>query len=203
MRRLRHRGGHEDPSVRRARREDIQVHQEAPDRINVPGRFEPGRKYTIFLPDDFSCNGRKYVRSVTSFTMPDLPPRVAFGEKGSVIERDSRQILNLSLTNVEELEVRTLRLPLLLVPAASSDPDFERVRDLVTTRYSALRDSLGNDPAFRFFLAEPAESRQAFHPRKPATRPRPSRSLSRSGRTGRRGPPWPSRRPVRAAAGRR
>jgi uncharacterized protein YfaS (alpha-2-macroglobulin family) len=154
------------PSVAR-RREDIQVHQEAPDRINVPGRFEPGKKYTIFLPDDFSCNGRKYVRTVTSFTMPDLPPRVAFGEKGSVIERDSRQILNLSLTNVEELDVRALRLPLLLVPAASSVPDFDRVRDLATARYGALRESLGDDPAFRLFLGEPVENRQTFRPGKP------------------------------------
>jgi uncharacterized protein YfaS (alpha-2-macroglobulin family) len=148
-------------------REVLQVHQDAPDRVRVPGRFEPGKKYTVFLPDDFVCGGRKYSRSATSFTMPDLPSKITFREKGSVVERDSRQILNLSLTNVEELDVRALRLPLLLVPAATSGAGFDRVRDLVTTRYGALRDSLGNDPAFRLFLGEPAESRQAFRPRKP------------------------------------
>jgi hypothetical protein len=180
------------PSAER-RREDIRVHQEAPDRINVPGRFEPGRKYTIFLPDDFSCNGRKYVRSVTSFTMPDLPPRVAFGEKGSVIERDSRQILNLSLTNVEELDVRTSfsSFRARRSDSTGSDP---------ATRYSALRDFLAT---IRLRASQSGRDARRSIPESPATRPRPSRSLSRSGRTGRRGPPWPSRRPVRAAAGRR
>ena len=144
----------------------FRVLQETPDSVSIPGRFEPGKKYTVFLPDDFVCGGRKYSRTVASFTMPDLPSKVAFREKGSVVERDSRQILNLSLTNVEELDVRTLRLPLLLVPAASSASDFGRLRDLSSARYAALRASLGDDPAFRRFLVEPAENRQAFRPGK-------------------------------------
>ena len=148
-------------------REGIGVHQETPDRVTVSGRFEPGKRYTVFLPDDFACSGRKYVRSATAFTMPDLPSKITFREKGSVVERDSRQILNLSLTNVEELDVRVLRLPLLLVPAASAASGFDRVRELATARFGALRESLGNDPAFRLFLGEPAENRQAFRPGKP------------------------------------
>jgi uncharacterized protein YfaS (alpha-2-macroglobulin family) len=145
----------------------IRLRQEAPDRVALFGRFEPGKNYTVFLPDDFACGGRKYSRSTTSVTMPDLPSKITFQEKGSAIERDSRQILNLSLTNVEELDVRALRLPLLLVPAASSASGFDRVRELATARYDALRKSLGGDPAFRPFLVEPVESRQAFRPGKP------------------------------------
>jgi hypothetical protein len=153
------------PSVAR-RWTDIQVHQEAPDRVSIPGRFVPGTKYTVFLPDDFACNGRKYVRTLTSYTMPDLPPRIAFGEKGSVIERDSRQILNASVTNVGELEARALRIPLLLVPAVASIPNYDGVRDRVSTRFKALREAVGDDPALRPFLREPVEDRQAFRPGK-------------------------------------
>ena len=58
------------------------------------GHFKPGQRYALILPQDYkSAYGKTYAKGVTSFAMPDRPSELAYLEQGSVIERDSRQML--------------------------------------------------------------------------------------------------------------
>ncbi len=140
------------------------------DRIAVTGDFKPGQKYAVYLPDGFVCRGRKFVKGRDAFTVPDLPSKVAFKDEGSVIERDSRQLLNVSITNVDELQVRALRLPLLLAPAAlreaRSPASLDKAGKTLEANFAALADALKQAPELAPFLRAPAESRNVFRPGK-------------------------------------
>ncbi len=47
-----------------------------------------------------------------------MPPKIEFADGRTVIERDSRQMLHLSLTNVAELSIKGLGLPPVMAPMA-------------------------------------------------------------------------------------
>lgn len=74
--------------------------------------FKPNRQYIVIIPHDFkSINSRTYAKGVTSFTMPDRDPDIAFFQQGSVIERNSRQMLHVQIMNVKELRFLCLKIP--------------------------------------------------------------------------------------------
>ncbi len=147
-------------------------HQRDNDRIAVTGYFKAGQKYVVYLPEGFECRGRRFVKGRDSFTVPDLPSKIAFKDAGSVIERDSRQLLSVRITNVDELRVRALRVPLLLAPAAlgeaKSAASLDEAAKKIEARLAALGDAVKGDPELSPFLRAPAASERIFRPGKAA-----------------------------------
>jgi uncharacterized protein YfaS (alpha-2-macroglobulin family) len=138
--------------------------------VVLKGEFKPGQSYRLFIPDGFECGGREYRKGVETFRMPDLVPELTLAEKGTVVERDSRQMLGVRVTNVEELAVRSLSIPPVLAAAAwresAARPAPEALRETLAKRYAAIEAVLAADNAMRPFLGGMAEGRQLFFPGK-------------------------------------
>ena len=142
--------------------------QLAPNILQIHSDFEYGKHYVLSLPDDFSASGKRYKKTINSFDMPDLRPAVAFLEPGSVIERDSRQMLHLRVTNADRIGVKTVRTPPLVLPLAL---DLEKNwkahlsddwRSILLNAEDKVVTIIGSEPAFSGFLADPSESREIF-----------------------------------------
>lgn len=88
--------------------------------LTLKGWSKPGRQYIVILPHDFkSINGRTYAKGVKSFTMPGRDPDISFLQQGSVIERNSRQMLLVQIMNVKGLRFLGLKIPPILALYAS------------------------------------------------------------------------------------
>jgi len=91
----------------------------------LKGKFVYGTKYLLSLPEDVKVQNRTYVAKVSTFPMPDRPPKVEYVEAKSVIELDSRQLVHVRTQNVGNLLVEGVQLPPVLLPmalAAEKDP---------------------------------------------------------------------------------
>ena len=87
-------------------------------RLTLKGRFKFGLGYVVNLPENLKVAGLTYVPTVTSFFMPDRPPKLEFIENKSLIERDSRELLHVRAQNVQSLLLEGIRIPPLLLPQA-------------------------------------------------------------------------------------
>lgn len=89
------------------------------DTLRLVGDFKPGSSYLISFPKDFkNDSGRAYHATLNTFQMPDLKPVVAYGLTRTTIERDSRQMVHLDLTNVSEVLYEGVSVP----PVLAADP---------------------------------------------------------------------------------
>ncbi len=86
--------------------------------LTLKGAFKYGSHYVINLPDNFTYNRRTYVRTLNTFFLPDMLPRVEFVDHKSVIERDSRQLLQIQVRNLDRLVLDTIKVPPILLPMA-------------------------------------------------------------------------------------
>ncbi|MDD2902538.1 MAG: MG2 domain-containing protein, partial [Syntrophales bacterium] len=94
--------------------------------LTLKGTFVYGTTYGIALPGDQKIQKRTYLPTISSFKMPDRPPKVEFVGKKSVIELDSRQLLHVRTQNVGSLLLEEVKLPPVLLPlalAAKKDPE--------------------------------------------------------------------------------
>jgi uncharacterized protein YfaS (alpha-2-macroglobulin family) len=125
------------------------------------GEFKPGQQYSIFIPETVSCSGLSYQETKRAFKMPDMASSIDFVEKGSVIERNGRQMLHANLTNVEELLFQGLKIPPILAPQAV-DVTFEKTKEGLENRFKAIKPFIDSNPALREFAGEIVEERQLF-----------------------------------------
>ncbi len=89
------------------------------DALRIVGSFKPGTTYRISLPKDFrNTSARSYHATLNTFRMPDLKPVVAYGLFKTTIERDSRQMVHLDLTNVNEVLYEGVCVPPILAADA-------------------------------------------------------------------------------------
>ena len=135
-------------------------------RLTLKGKFKFGIGYVVTLPENFSLTGLAYAPTVTSFFMPDRPPKVEFIERQNLIERDSRQLLHVRAQNVKSLLLEGIRVPPLLLPQALAVEDIPADWDQTLTEFKAGADRLkqlaqGNK-ALAPFLREPLEEKQLF-----------------------------------------
>lgn len=135
------------------------------DGIRLAGPFKRGETYALSLPDGLAlADGRKYERTIYQFTMPNLPPLIAFAGKETVIERDSRQLLHTQIRNLEEILVETLTVPPLLlqaVPSGANLPLASAAAALEKER-SRIAPVLTADPVFAPFIGPATGNRHLF-----------------------------------------
>ena len=130
--------------------------------------FKSGQEYAITIPDTVECNGLKYVKTVDRFKMPDRASDIHFMEKGTVIERDSRQMVHVSVTNINELKFDGLQIPPLLIPFAIKEIEakssFNEIRETLKNVYKSMEETIGAKPEFSDFMGGFIEDRQVFFP---------------------------------------
>jgi len=143
--------------------------------VTLHANFRPGQTYKLTLPDDYaSANNKPYKKGVSSFDMPNLPPELALPEPGTVIERDSRQMLHVQVTNVDMLRFRGLQLPPVMLPRAveyakekQKDRQWDDMLGSITGGYEAIEKALKGDSDFKAFLRPVTFDSQAFLPGRP------------------------------------
>lgn len=140
--------------------------------LTIRGQFKPGQQYAVILPPTFkSANGRTYAKTVTGFAMPDLPTQISYIEQGSVIERDSRQMLHVQLRNVNEVQFQGLQVPPGLLPevihlsgGASANP-WGTIRPHLLQRADHVTSFLMQDRDFELLAGKAIEDEQLFFSR--------------------------------------
>ena len=139
--------------------------------LTLKGAFKYGSHYFINLPDNFTYNRRTYVKTLNTFFLPDMLPGVEFVDHKSVIERDSRQLLQIQVRNLDRLVLDTIKVPPILLPLAvaaeQGSGDWQNF-------LSQLKDSLDelqgkgllNEAPLKglqpIFFTSPREDRQLF-----------------------------------------
>ena len=135
-------------------------------KLTLKGKFKFGIGYVVTLPENFSLTGLTYVPTVTSFFMPDRPPKLEFIERQNLIERDSRQLLHVRAQNVKSLFLEGVRVPPLLLPQALAVEDIPADWDKTLTEFKAgaarLKQLAQGNKALAPFLREPLEEKQLF-----------------------------------------
>ena len=86
--------------------------------LTLRGAFKFGSNYVLNLPDTFTYNRRTYVKGRNSFFLPDMAPRAEFIDHKSVIERDSRQLLQVQVRNLDSVILEGIKVPPILLPQA-------------------------------------------------------------------------------------
>ena len=134
--------------------------------LTLKGTFVYGTKYLISLPEDLKVQTRTYLPTVSTFPMPDRPPRVEFVEAKSVIELDSRQLLHVRTQNVSSLLVEGVRVPPILLPlalAAEKDPGaWDQQLELLKTAAAQAEALAKGQKGLAPFWAKLAEEKQLF-----------------------------------------
>ena len=84
--------------------------------LTLRGALKYGTHYVINLPDSFTYNRRTYVKTLNTFFLPDMVPKAEFVDQKSVIERDSRQLLQVQVRNLDRVILAGLKVPPILLP---------------------------------------------------------------------------------------
>lgn len=135
-------------------------------RLTLKGRFKYGIGYVVSLPENFTLAGQTYAPTVTSFLMPDRPPKLEFVEKKNLIERDSRELLHVRAENVKSLLLEGIRIPPLLLPQAlaveENPADWVRLLPELKAGSEQLKNLAKGNKALAPFLLEPFAEKQLF-----------------------------------------
>ena len=139
--------------------------------LTLKGTFKYGSHYVINLPDNFSYNRRAYVKTLNTFFLPDMLPRVEFVDHKSVIERDSRQLLQIQVRNLDRLVLDTITVPPILLPmAVAAEQGAEDWQNLLSQLKGGLDELQGkgllNEAPLKglnpIFFTTPREDKQLF-----------------------------------------
>ncbi|MBI5745426.1 MAG: hypothetical protein HZA13_00290 [Nitrospirae bacterium] len=135
--------------------------------FNIIGEFKAGQNYSISISKDFSCGGLAYLQTLNTFKMPDKKSGIEFIEKGSIIEKNSRQMLHLDLVNIDELLFQGLSIPPILIPLtidSVSGLSYEKIKATYEERLRTIMPILDKGPGLKEFAGAIIEERQLFFP---------------------------------------
>ncbi|MEW6087483.1 MAG: alpha-2-macroglobulin family protein [bacterium] len=141
--------------------------------VDVHGDFIQGQNYKVLVGENFkSTDGRKYVEGTNSFIIPDYLPSIKYSDAGSIIERDSRQMLNVKIMNVNEILYEGLKIPPILIPTVINLKDqlkYEKLSANLDKQSAGIKSSLKSDEdkIFADFLDETKYTSKLFFNNKP------------------------------------
>jgi uncharacterized protein YfaS (alpha-2-macroglobulin family) len=134
--------------------------------LTLKGNFKYGAGHFVTLKDGVNVQGRTYVPTVTTFMMPNRPATMEFIGEKRVIERDSQQLLHVRVANVDNLQLRQVRVPPLLLPQAlaaeKAGADIKKITEELSTAADQLKPLLQGNSAYAPFVAAPLEEQQLF-----------------------------------------
>lgn len=137
--------------------------------LTLKGNFRRSENYAIFIPKDTYCKGHKYVETLATFQMPEHLPSVELALPGTVIERDSRQMIHTRVVNIDHLLFKGLRIPVFLIPYALQELNkdnisLETVQEVLERKYGQIESNLGNISELQPFIDEIFTEQQLFFP---------------------------------------
>lgn len=137
--------------------------------LRLKGDFKHGVQYRISLPRVAKgAVGSVYRETLSTFTMPDRKPLLKFAESQTLIERDSRQMLHVNVTNVDELLFEGVSVPPALIPlvvsssAEFSNQDLSQVIRKIREWREMIQPDLEGKAEYAGFLGEVAQESQLF-----------------------------------------
>ena len=127
------------------------------NQVSLKGDFKAGQRYSLIFKPGFKIDGKKYKPTTTSFIIEPLS-YIKFFEENNVIERNSKQLLHLNLTNIDRFTVHSMNIPPIYIPHVL-DTNIkweEKLDDLVSYQdylklaflpheFTGLRGKLGKD----------------------------------------------------------
>lgn len=139
--------------------------------VVLKGGFKPGKKYRLVVPSDYDWGPVRIAKGTVEFAVPDLAPSILFSDQGAVVERDSRQMVPVTVTNAGSVAAEVLRVPPALVPAllppgqGGAGFDYRAAKKRVEAAWGALGENVRSRSSLAPFLsAPPLESRSVFFP---------------------------------------
>lgn len=141
--------------------------------IDINGLFKPGEQYTFSIPDGFVCSGNAYKPTIVTYKVPDLDEHVSFQGEGTLVERDSRQMIHLKLVNVDELKMRITSIPPIMVPLSHAHSKYhtgavseihETVAKSLKEKYARVLPALRTKTDYKEFLGPSADEVSTFLP---------------------------------------
>ncbi|MFW6122940.1 MAG: MG2 domain-containing protein, partial [Thermodesulfobacteriota bacterium] len=134
--------------------------------LTLKGDFKYGAGHVVTMKEGVTVNGRTYVPTVTTFTMPDRPALVEFVGAKRVIERDSRQLLHVRVSNVENVKLAQIKVPPLLLPQAlaaeQAGADLQQTLEGLRQAQEQLAPLIKGKNAYTLFTGAPLEEKQLF-----------------------------------------
>jgi hypothetical protein len=134
--------------------------------LTLRGAFRYGTGYLVLLPDNLMVGTKSYLKTVSSFFMPDRPPKVEFVERKTAIERDSRQLLHVRAQNVNNLMFEGIKVPPLLLPWAlaveKAPQDWEGLLDRLKSGQDLSKSLVEKKKELARFVSPPLLERQLF-----------------------------------------
>ena len=137
---------------------------------SIKANFKAGQNYAVVIPQDLRCNGLNYKSKAESFKMPDLQSSIAFSEKGTVVERDSRQMIHVDLVNIDELLFQGAQLSPIVAPfartAESRRNSYVETLAAIEVEQKRLTSLLSGITALQPFIGNIEKEKQLFFPGK-------------------------------------
>lgn len=134
--------------------------------LSLKGNFKYGAGHFVTLKDGAAVQGRTYVPTVTTFLMPNRPATVEFVGNKRVIERNSRQLLHVRVSNVDNLHLGQVRVPPLLLPQAlaaeQSGADLKKILEELNAAASQVNPLIKEKKEYAPFSGAPLEEHQLF-----------------------------------------
>ena len=126
------------------------------NQISLKGDFKAGQRYSLIFKPGFEIDGKRYKPTTTSFVIEPVS-YIEFFDENNVIERNSKQLLHLNLTNIDRFTVHSMNIPPIYIPhvLGTNIKWEETLRNLVPQDYltlaslphefTELRGKLGKD----------------------------------------------------------
>ena len=92
-----------------------EINHKKRNQISLKGDFKSGQKYSLIFKPGFEIDGKRYKPTATSFVIEPLS-YIKFFEENNVIERNSKQLLHLNLTNIDRFTVHSMNIPPIYIP---------------------------------------------------------------------------------------
>ena len=132
------------------------------NQISLKGDFQAGQRYSLIFKPGFEIDGKKYKPTQTSFVIEPLSS-IGFFDQNNVVERNSKQLLHLNLTNVDRFTVHSMNIPPIYLPYVldQSIEWEETLKDLVSYQADMKPEKLPEE--FKELWGQLAKDKQIFN----------------------------------------
>ena len=94
---------------------DWEVNPDKRNEIKLKGDFQEGKRYSLVLKPGFKLDGKQYKPTKSTFLIEPLS-YISFFNENNVIEKNSKQLLHLNLTNIDRFMVQSTHIPPVYLP---------------------------------------------------------------------------------------
>ncbi|MDA0692625.1 MAG: MG2 domain-containing protein [Nitrospinae bacterium] len=133
------------------------------DHIILSGDFIKGQRYSFVFQPGFELDGKLYKPTKTNFVI-EPESSIGFFNDNDVIERNSKQLLHLNLTNIDRFKVHSMKIPPLLLPhVLGRNIDWEKTLDDLNSYQETSANAENFPEDFRELQGQLVKDTQIFN----------------------------------------